>query len=80
MLELCIGEGIAWVSYFPLSNTFRGIPNVTDEGDVQAIAYARRDAAPGRPDLAAAPTAGAHSSVPVMGGASSLRLSDSGLR
>ncbi len=38
MLELCLVEGIAWAPYFPLGSAFPGIPKVTDEPDVQAIA------------------------------------------
>ncbi len=38
MLELCAAEGIAWVPYFPLGSAFPGLPKVTDEPDVQAIA------------------------------------------
>jgi aryl-alcohol dehydrogenase-like predicted oxidoreductase len=40
MLELCIAEGIAWVPYFPLGSAFPGIPKVTDEPEVTAIASA----------------------------------------
>lgn len=38
MLELCASEGIAWVPFFPLGSAFRGIPKVTDEPAVIAVA------------------------------------------
>ncbi|MDQ2745132.1 MAG: aldo/keto reductase [Chloroflexota bacterium] len=38
MLEMCIAEGIAWVPYFPLGSAFPGMPKVTDEPVVQAVA------------------------------------------
>lgn len=38
MAEICASEGIAWVPYFPLGSAFPGLPKVTDEDDVQAIA------------------------------------------
>jgi pyridoxine 4-dehydrogenase len=38
MLELCLAQGIAWVPYFPLGSAFPGLPKVTDQPDVQAIA------------------------------------------
>jgi len=38
MIEVCVAEGIAWVPYFPLGSAFPGLPKVTDEPDVQAIA------------------------------------------
>ena len=38
MLDLCVAQGIAWVPYFPLGSAFPGLPKVTDEPDVQAIA------------------------------------------
>lgn len=40
MLELCLAEGIAWVPYFPLGSAFPGLPKVTDEAAVQAVAAA----------------------------------------
>jgi len=38
MAELCANESIAWVPYFPLGSAFPGVPKVTSEPDVQAIA------------------------------------------
>ena len=38
MLELCLDEDIAWVPYFPLGSAFPGLPKVTDEPDVRAVA------------------------------------------
>jgi pyridoxine 4-dehydrogenase len=38
MLDLCVAEGIVWVPYFPLGSAFPGLPKVTDEPDIQAIA------------------------------------------
>jgi len=38
MAELCANESIAWVPYFPLGSAFPGLPKVTSEPDVQAIA------------------------------------------
>lgn len=40
LLELCIAEGIAWVPYFPLGSAFPGMPKVTDEPAVLAVAEA----------------------------------------
>lgn len=37
-VELCVANGIAWVPYFPLGSAFPGLPKVTDEPAVQAIA------------------------------------------
>ncbi|QFZ24260.1 aldo/keto reductase [Saccharothrix syringae] len=38
LLRLCLAEGIAWVPYFPLGGTFPGLPKVTDEPAVRAVA------------------------------------------
>ncbi|WP_262703357.1 MULTISPECIES: aldo/keto reductase [Streptomyces] len=38
MLELCAAEGIAWVPFFPLGGAFPGLPKVTGEPAVQAVA------------------------------------------
>ncbi|MEU1086622.1 aldo/keto reductase [Streptomyces sp. NPDC005892] len=38
MLRLCVAEGIAWVPYFPLGSAFPGMPKVTDEAAVLAVA------------------------------------------
>lgn len=38
MLRVCTAEGIAWVPYFPLGGTFPGVPKVTDEPAVHAVA------------------------------------------
>jgi pyridoxine 4-dehydrogenase len=38
MLELCRGENIAWVPYFPLGSAFPGFPKVGDNDVVRAIA------------------------------------------
>ncbi len=38
MLRLCAAEGIAWVPFFPLGGTFPGVPQVTDEPAVHAVA------------------------------------------
>ncbi|MFD6531897.1 aldo/keto reductase [Streptomyces sp. NPDC060184] len=38
MLRLCVAEGIAWVPYFPLGSAFPGMPKVTDEPAVLAVA------------------------------------------
>ncbi|MEU8353839.1 aldo/keto reductase [Streptomyces sp. NPDC048845] len=38
MLRLCAAEGIAWVPFFPLGGTFPGMPKVTDEPAVHAVA------------------------------------------
>ncbi|MBN9099600.1 MULTISPECIES: aldo/keto reductase [unclassified Pseudonocardia] len=38
MLALCAAEGIAWVPFFPLGGAFPGVPKVTDEPAVQAVA------------------------------------------
>ena len=38
MAELCATESIAWVPYFPLGSAFPGLPKVTSEPEVQAIA------------------------------------------
>ncbi|MGW3961768.1 aldo/keto reductase [Amycolatopsis sp. NPDC005003] len=40
MLELCVAEGIAWVPFFPLGGAFPGLPKVTDEPAVRAVARA----------------------------------------
>jgi pyridoxine 4-dehydrogenase len=38
MLELCVAEGIAWVPFFPLGGAHPGLPKVTDEPTVHAVA------------------------------------------
>jgi pyridoxine 4-dehydrogenase len=38
LLQLCLAEDIAWVPYFPLGGTFPGLPKVTDEPSVRAVA------------------------------------------
>jgi pyridoxine 4-dehydrogenase len=38
LLRLCLAEGIAWVPFFPLGGTFPGLPKVTDEPVVHAVA------------------------------------------
>jgi aryl-alcohol dehydrogenase-like predicted oxidoreductase len=38
MLQLCAAEGIAWVPFFPLGGAFPGLPKVTDEPAVHAVA------------------------------------------
>ena len=38
MLALCAAEGIAWVPFFPLGGAFPGVPKVTDEPAVRAVA------------------------------------------
>lgn len=38
MLRLCTAEGIAWVPFFPLGGAFPGLPKVTDEPAVHAVA------------------------------------------
>ncbi|MEE4592549.1 aldo/keto reductase [Streptomyces sp. DSM 41524] len=38
MLELCAAEGIAWVPFFPLGGAFPGLPKVTEEPAVHAVA------------------------------------------
>jgi pyridoxine 4-dehydrogenase len=38
VLALCAAEGIAWVPYFPLGGAYRGVPKVTDEPTVRAVA------------------------------------------
>ncbi|MFG2636712.1 aldo/keto reductase [Streptomyces sp. NPDC048362] len=38
ILKLCTAEGIAWVPFFPLGGTFPGLPKVTDEPVVHAVA------------------------------------------
>ncbi|WP_413105121.1 aldo/keto reductase [Streptomyces sp. Inha503] len=38
MLELCAAEDIAWVPFFPLGGAFPGLPKVTGEPAVQAVA------------------------------------------
>lgn len=40
ILRLCLGEGIAWVPYFPLGSAFPGMPKVTDEPAVVSAAQA----------------------------------------
>jgi pyridoxine 4-dehydrogenase len=38
MLRLCMAEGIAWVPFFPLGGAFPGLPKVTEEPAVRAVA------------------------------------------
>ncbi len=38
MLRLCVAEGIAWVPFFPLGGSFPGLPKVTEEQAVRAVA------------------------------------------
>ncbi|MDH2388065.1 aldo/keto reductase [Streptomyces sp. HNM0663] len=38
MLQLCASEGIAWVPFFPLGGAVPGLPKVTDEPAVLAVA------------------------------------------
>ncbi|KAA9379220.1 aldo/keto reductase [Microbispora cellulosiformans] len=38
MLRLCAAEGIAWVPFFPLGGAFPGLPKLTDEPIVHAVA------------------------------------------
>ncbi|AEW98498.1 aldo/keto reductase [Streptantibioticus cattleyicolor] len=38
MLRLCAAEGIAWVPFFPLGGAFPGVPKVTDDPAVLAVA------------------------------------------
>ncbi|WP_410573826.1 aldo/keto reductase [Amycolatopsis sp. cmx-4-61] len=40
LLGLCAAEGVAWVPFFPLGGAFPGVPKVTDEPAVQAVAQA----------------------------------------
>lgn len=38
MLQICAAEGIAWVPFFPLGGAFPGLPKVTEEPVVHAVA------------------------------------------
>ncbi|MFC9635699.1 aldo/keto reductase [Streptomyces mirabilis] len=38
LLQLCAAEGIAWVPFFPLGGAFPGLPKVTEEPVVHAVA------------------------------------------
>lgn len=38
MLQLCAAEGVAWVPFFPLGGAFPGLPKVTEEPVVHALA------------------------------------------
>ncbi|MEV4452351.1 MULTISPECIES: aldo/keto reductase [Streptomyces] len=38
MLQLCAAEGIVWVPFFPLGGAFPGLPKVTEEPVVHAVA------------------------------------------
>ncbi|MGO9924997.1 MAG: aldo/keto reductase [Mycobacterium sp.] len=38
MLDFCVGEGIAWVPFFPLGSAFAGFPSVADNAVVRAVA------------------------------------------
>jgi aryl-alcohol dehydrogenase-like predicted oxidoreductase len=51
VLERCIDAGIAFVPYFPLGSAFPGMPKVTDDARVQAVAY-RLGATPAQVGLA----------------------------
>jgi aryl-alcohol dehydrogenase-like predicted oxidoreductase len=51
VLDLCAEHGIAYVPYFPLGSAFPGMPKVTDNAAVQAVA-ARVDASPAQVGLA----------------------------
>jgi pyridoxine 4-dehydrogenase len=51
VLERCIAAGIAFVPYFPLGSAFPGMPKVTDDARVQAVA-ARLGATPAQVGLA----------------------------
>ncbi len=51
VLDRCIATGIAFVPYFPLGSAFPGMPKVTDDTRVQAVA-ARIGATPAQVGLA----------------------------
>ena len=51
VLDLCQSEGVAYVPYFPLGSAFPGMPKVTDDAAVQAVA-ARVGASPAQVGLA----------------------------
>ncbi len=51
MLEHCIANDIAFVPYFPLGSAFPGMPKVTDDAKVKAVA-ARIGATPAQVGLA----------------------------
>ncbi len=51
MLDRCHAGGIAYVPYFPLGSAFPGVPKVTDDPVVQAVA-ARRGCTPAQVGLA----------------------------
>ena len=51
VLELCHASGIAYVPYFPLGSAFPGMPKVTDNTAVQAVAE-RVGASPAQVGLA----------------------------
>ena len=38
MLRLCAAEGVAWVPFFPLGGAFPGLPKITEEPAVRAVA------------------------------------------
>lgn len=40
LLRLCRAEGVAWVPFFPLGGAFPGVPKVTEEPAVRAVADA----------------------------------------
>jgi aryl-alcohol dehydrogenase-like predicted oxidoreductase len=40
LLRLCAAEGVAWVPFFPLGGALPGLPKVTDEPAVRAVAEA----------------------------------------
>ena len=51
VLDRCIAAGIAFVPYFPLGSAFPGMPKVTDDARVRAVA-ARNGATPAQVGLA----------------------------
>lgn len=51
VLDHCTTAGVAYVPYFPLGSAFPGMPKVTDDAAVQAVA-ARRGATPAQVGLA----------------------------
>ncbi len=51
VLDRCVAAGIAFVPYFPLGSAFPGMPKVTDDARVQAVA-ARIGATPAQVGLA----------------------------
>lgn len=51
VLDLCHDSGVAYVPYFPLGSAFPGMPKVTDNAAVRAVAQ-RVDASPAQVGLA----------------------------